>query len=272
MEPPNDRASRELRREPSAAPRRVSVVIPTLDEAERIPSLVATLHGEAGLAEIIVADGGSADGTPAIAAALGARVVRSARGRGQQLRAGAAAASGEILLFLHADSVFPAGGLAALVAALDSDPAIPGGNFRLVFDGDSGFARWLTGFYAWLRHFALYYGDSGIFVRRAVYEAIGGFAPMPLMEDYDFVRRLQRAGRTTRVESPPLVTSSRKFAGRHPVAIFWGWSVVHVLYWLGVAPERLARLYYPRGWRRQAGLARSPGPAASGGNRRPSEH
>jgi rSAM/selenodomain-associated transferase 2 len=251
---------------------RVSVIIPTLDEAERIPSLMATLRGEPGLADIIVADGGSADGTPAIAERLGARVIHSARGRGQQLRAGAAAASGEILLFLHADSVFPAGGLAALADALDSDAAIPGGNFRVVFDGDSGFARWLTGFYAWLRHVTLYYGDSGIFVRRAVYEEIGGFAPLPLMEDYDFVRRLERAGRTIRVECPPLVTSSRKFADRHPAAIFCGWSVVHILYWLGVAPERLARLYYPRGWRGRAGPTRSLDPAPGAGNHRPVRH
>lgn len=229
---------------------RVSVIIPTLDEAARLPALIAALRREVELAEIIVADGGSADGTGAVAQALGARVVRTAPGRGRQLRAGAAAASGEILLFLHADSVFPAGGVAALIAALDRDPVIPGGNFRVVFDGDSGFARWLTGFYAWLRRFALYYGDSGIFVRRAVYDAIGGVAPMPLMEDYDLVRRLERAGPTTRVDEPPLVTSSRKFAGRHPAAIFWGWSVVHILYWLGVAPERLARIYYPPGWRR----------------------
>jgi rSAM/selenodomain-associated transferase 2 len=230
---------------------RVSVIIPTLDEAARLPALIAALRREPELAEIIVADGGSADGTAATAEALGTRVVETAAGRGRQLGAGAAAASGEILLFLHADSVFPSGGLAALTAALDRDPATPGGNFRVVFDGDSGFARWLTGFYAWLRRFALYYGDSGIFVRRRVYAAIGGVAPLPLMEDYDFVRRLERAGPTVRVDDPPLLTSSRKFAGRHPVAIFWGWSVVHILYWLGVAPERLARIYYPPGWRRQ---------------------
>ena len=236
---------------------RVSVIIPTLDEVARLPPLIAALRREAELAEIIVADGGSADGTEAVAEALGARVVRTAPGRGRQLGAGAAAASGEILLFLHADSVFPAGGLAALAALLDRDPAIPGGNFRVVFDGDSGFARWLTGFYGWLRRFALYYGDSGIFVRRRVYAAIGGFAEMPLMEDYHFVRRLERAGPTVRVDHPPLVTSSRKFRGRHPVAIFWGWTVVHILYWLGVAPERLARLYYPPGWR-QADPQRRP--------------
>jgi len=228
---------------------RVSVIIPTLDEAERLPSLIAALHREPELHEIIAADGGSGDGTPAVARALGAALVTSERGRGLQLRTGATRASGEILLFLHADSVFPSGGLAAICAALDRDPRIPGGNFLTVFDGDSGFARWLTGFYAWLRRFALYYGDSGIYVRRAIYERIGGFKPMPLMEDYDFVRRLERAGPTIRIDDPPLVTSSRKFASRHPVAIFCGWSVVHVLYWFGVSPERLVRIYYPRGRR-----------------------
>ena len=238
---------------------RVSVVIPALDEAERLPPLLGTLRREAELAEIIVADGGSGDGTPALARALGARLVASERGRGQQLRAGAGAASGEILLFLHADSVFPAGGLAALCAALDRDPRVLGGNFLAVFDGESGFARRLTRFYAWLRRFALYYGDSGIFVRRAVYEGLGGFKPMPLMEDYEFVRRLERAGPTIRIDTPPLVTSSRKFVGRHPVAIFWGWTVVHVLYWLGIPPERLARLYYP-GFRRGP-VTPSPGRA-----------
>jgi len=226
---------------------RISVIIPTLDEAQRLPSLVAALRREPELHEIIIADGGSGDGTPSLARAQGAALVTSVRGRGLQLRTGAGRASGEILLFLHADSVFPTGGLAAICAALDRDPRIPGGNFLTVFDGDSSFARWLTGFYAWLRRFALYYGDSGIYVRRGVYERIGGFKPMPLMEDYDFVRRLERAGRTIRIDDPPLVTSSRKFAGRRPVAIFCGWSVVQLLYWFGVAPERLVRIYYPRG-------------------------
>jgi rSAM/selenodomain-associated transferase 2 len=223
---------------------RVSVIIPTLDEADRLAPLVRGLQQQPELADIIVVDGSSDDGTPALAKTLGTRLLCSERGRGQQLRAGAMLASGEILLFLHADSVFPANGLAAICAALDRDQRVPGGNFLVVFDGESGFARWLTGFYAWLRRFALYYGDSGIFVRRAVYEAIGGFKPIPLMEDYDFVRRLERAGPTIRIDAPPLVSSSRKFAGRHPVAIFWGWTVVHILYWLSVAPERIARFYY----------------------------
>jgi rSAM/selenodomain-associated transferase 2 len=231
---------------------RVSVIIPTLDEAAALPALITRLKQEPELAEIIVADGGSGDGTAAIAERLGARVVVSPRGRGEQLRAGAAAASGDVLLFLHADSVFSAGGLAAITAALAHAPTAPGGNFRVVFDGDSRFARWLTGFYARLRRCALYYGDSGIFVRRAVYDALGGIKPMALMEDYDFVRRIERAGPTIRIDEPPLVTSSRKFAGRRAPAIVAGWLVIHLLYALGVPPARLARLYYPPGWRNRA--------------------
>jgi glycosyl transferase family 2 len=178
-------------------------------------------------------------------------VVMSPRGRGQQLHAGAELASSEVLLFLHADSVFPAGGLAAIAAALVQNPAAPGGNFTLVFQGESRFARWLTSFYASLRRFGLYYGDSGIFVRRSVYNAIGGIKPIALMEDYEFVRRLERAGPTVRIDEPPLVTSSRKFARRRATAIVAGWIMIHLLYALGISPARLARLYYPRGWRVQ---------------------
>jgi len=234
---------------PRGAVPRVSVVIPTLDEADRLEALVGALRREPELAEIIVADGGSSDGTPELATRLGARVVATEPGRGQALRAGAGLASGEILLFLHADSTFATGGLRALCAALDRDPRVPGGNFRVVFAGGSRFARGLTAAYPWLRWFTLYYGDSGIFVRRSVYDAIGGIKHIPVMEDYDFVRRLERAGPTCRVEEPPLTTSSRKFAGRRASFIMWGWVVIHVLYWLGVSPDRLARLYYPRGWR-----------------------
>lgn len=222
---------------------RISVVIPALNEAERLPRLLVALDREPELREIIVADGGSNDGTPVIAKQLGASVILTERGRGGGLRAGAAAASGEILLFLHADSVFPVGGLSAIAAALDRDPAIPGGNFRVVFDLDTSFARRLAAVYAWIRRFALYYGDSGIFVRRRVYGAIGGVKPMPIMEDYEFVRRLERAGPTCRIDDPPLVTSARRFQNRTWPAALWGWTRIHLLYWLGVSTERLARMY-----------------------------
>jgi hypothetical protein len=136
------------------------------------------------------------------------------------------------------------------VAALDADPAAPGGNFRLLFDGHSRFAHRLGGAYAHARRFGLYYGDSGIFLRRRVYDAIGGVRPLPVMEDWDLVRRLERAGRTVCVMEPPLVTSSRKFAGRRPVAIVTGWIALHLLYFAGASPALLARIYYPPGWRR----------------------
>ena len=118
-----------------------------------------------------------------------------------------------------------------------------GGNFRLIFPSDDRFSRWLTGFYAWFRSHGLYYGDSGIFLSRAAYDRLGGVKPIALMEDYDLCRRLEAAGPTTCIEEPPLLTSSRRFYGRHPLAIFLGWLWIHGLYYLGVPPERLARLY-----------------------------
>lgn len=126
---------------------------------------------------------------------------------------------------------------------LTEHPKAVGGNFRLIFDGDTGFSRWLTGFYAVVRLFRRYYGDSGIFVRRPVYDAIGGMRPIPVMEDLDFVRRLERSGKTCCIIDKPLVTSSRRFDGRWPPEIVYGWLKLHALFWLGVAPETLARMY-----------------------------
>ena len=128
---------------------RVSAVIPTLNEAGRIGPLIESLRRERELKEIIVADGGSTDDTASIAERLGTRLVTSDRGRGQQLRAGAAVGRGEFLLFLHADSVFPQDGLGAITEVLDHNARVAGGNFQVVFDGDTRFARWLTTIYAW---------------------------------------------------------------------------------------------------------------------------
>jgi rSAM/selenodomain-associated transferase 2 len=220
----------------------ISVIIPTLNEGARLPRLLATLCAEPVASEIIVADGGSVDDTVAIAREAGVKVIATAPGRGGQIRAGAETARSDIFLFLHADSVFPTGGLARIEEAL-SDGRIVGGNFRLHFDGPSGFARWLTGFYAFIRWLGVYYGDSGVFVRRRVYDALGGVRPIALMEDFDFNRRLERAGTTCCIDEPPLITSSRRFAGRHPLAIIWGWIRIHALFYLDASPTRLARVY-----------------------------
>ncbi len=229
-----------------AAPDRsglISVIIPTLNEARHLPGLLAVLAGETVPHEVIVVDGGSADGTGDIARGAGARLIAAPRGRGAQLAAGAAAAGGGVLFFLHADSRLPAGALAAISCALTRHPAVIGGNFRLLFDGDDEFSRWLDGFYARIRAHGLYYGDSGIWMRRAAYDALGGIRPLALMEDYDLVRRLERAGETLCIETPPLITSSRRFAGRRKWRIVAGWLAIHLLFLLRVPSPLLARLY-----------------------------
>ncbi len=221
----------------------ISVVIPTWNEAGRLPALLAQLQAESPPPEIIVSDGGSTDCTVEIALAHGARCIGGRPGRGEQLARGVTAARGNTILMLHADSQFPRGGLAAISTALSERAEAPGGNFRLLFDGEDTFSRWLEGFYAWLRRRGVYYGDSGIFVRRATLDAIGGVRPIALMEDFDLVRRLERAGPTINIDTPALTTSSRRFANRGAIAIVSGWAWLHVLYTLGVAPHRLARVY-----------------------------
>lgn len=227
----------------------IAVVIPTLNEEAHLGRLLADLAAAADKAgrapEIVVADGGSSDATRAIAEAAGARVLAAPAGRGRQLRAGAEAVGGEVLWFLHADTRLAPGSLTAIAAAL-ADPAVIGGNFRLIFDGGDRFSRWLTGFYAWFRRRGLYYGDSGMFVRRPVHDRLGGIRPVALMEDLDFCRKLQRAGRTVCIADPPLVTSARRFHGKHPVRVVAGWLWLHALYHLRVSPDALARRYYGR--------------------------
>ncbi len=222
---------------------RISIVIPTLDEAASLGRLLRALSVETTAHEVVVVDGGSGDATVEIARDAGVAVLSSPPGRGRQLCRGIAAARGDILLFLHADSGFPDGGLARICDVLDNDQGLVGGNFQVLFDGGDGFSRWLTGFYAWFRSHGLYYGDSAVFVRRGVYDRIGGLRPLALLEDFEFTRRLESAGRTCCLDGPPLVTSSRRFENCHPVAIVCGWLWIHALYYLRVSPDRLARIY-----------------------------
>ena len=221
----------------------ISVIIPTLNEERNLPSLLAALQRETAAHETIVVDGGSRDGTIRVARLHGVRALHSPPGRGIQICAGVREAVGNVFFFLHADTTFPAGGLARIDETLASHPEVIGGNFRLLFDGDTSFSRWLTGFYAFIRRLGFYYGDSGIFVRRSVYDRMGGMRPIAVMEDFDFVRRLERMGRTCCIAEPPLVTSSRRFDGRHPAAIVYGWIKVHGLFLVGIPATRLAAIY-----------------------------
>lgn len=242
----------------------ISVVIPALNEACNLSELLAHPDFDDPRIEVIVVDGGSVDETVAVATALGARLVRAPKGRGAQLRAGAEIATGEIILLLHADTRLGRGALDAIRDAM-ADPSIVGGNFRLLFDGPSRFARWTTRFYAWLRRRGVYYGDSAIFVRATVLRDLGGVPPLAIMEDYALVSKLQRAGPTVCVDDPPAITSSRRFEGRSGLLIVWGWLRLHALYFSGVSPERLAKSYRSETQRPGADRGRA---SSRGGNRR----
>jgi len=221
----------------------VSVIIPTLDEAGEIAAVLDHLAGLGGRFEVIVADGGSTDETVALARGHGShpRVVQTHGGRARQLNDGAAQAGGELLVFLHADSRLPDDAHVSLAAAL-RDPRIRGGNFVLRFDGADRFSRTLSRWYAVQRRAGIYYGDSAVWVRRAAFEGLGGYRPLPIMDDYDFVRRLERSGATVCLPGPAL-TSARRWQQAGVARTVGSWVVIRWLYLAGVPPRRLARAY-----------------------------
>jgi rSAM/selenodomain-associated transferase 2 len=225
-------------------PARVSVVIPTLNEAGRIASRVGEAAAQ-GAWQVIVADGGSSDGTAELAPPP-AVVVSAPRGRGAQMNAGAALATGEALLFLHADTRLPAGGVAAVGRAVAA--GAPAGAFRLAFDHPSPLLAAL----AWLTRFSLphsFYGDQAIFVRAELFRSLGGYADLGPLEDVELMRRLRRLGQPVRLPLTAL-TSARRFRARG-VARQQALNVWLVARWLmGADPARLARRYRrgPRGW------------------------
>jgi rSAM/selenodomain-associated transferase 2 len=220
----------------------VSIIVPTLNEATTMRDLAAALGRVRGEFEVIVCDGGSADATVETARQCGLRVIEAPRGRGSQMNAGARSAEGETLLFLHADTRLPEDALTLVADAL-TDDRVCGGNFSLIFGGDTREARLLTRIYPFLRLGGMLYGDSAIFVRRRVFDRLDGYREYPIFEDCDFYRRMRRLGRFVRLNAYA-TTSSRRFEGRF-IRTFALWSLMQVLYWLGVNPNLLNRLYKP---------------------------
>lgn len=224
----------------SISPERLTVIIPTLNAGQ---TLAAALASVAGVLEIIVADGGSDDETLAIAGSVGARIVTSAPGRGRQLDLGVNDATGDWLLFLHADTALAAGWRRAAADHMGT-PASSGraAYFRFSLDDLSWQARVLEAMVA-IRCaiFRLPYGDQGLLISRRLFNDMGGFRGLPLMEDVDLVRRLGRR------RLAPLSVAARTSADRWRRA---GWArrslrnlSCLMLYFAGVAPARIARLY-----------------------------
>ncbi|MCP9493666.1 MAG: TIGR04283 family arsenosugar biosynthesis glycosyltransferase [Pyrinomonadaceae bacterium MAG19_C2-C3] len=223
---------------------KLSIIIPTYNEAESIGVTLERLAHLRGDFEIIVVDGGSMDATVERVRECEVKVIASdERGRGAQMHAGACAAGGDVLWFLHADTLPPRDAVERIIAALD-EPEIVGGNCVICFDGESRVAKFMTWLYPRLRRIGLCYGDSAIFVRRDVYHRVGGFQPYPIFEDLDFVWRVRQIG--SMVYLPvTVVTSSRRFEGRNFPLTFARWAWLQILFWCGVSPHRLGGWYHP---------------------------
>lgn len=195
----------------------ISVVIPTLNEANNLPKCIEAIWDTRENCEVVVVDAGSADGTREIALGLGAEVIAGAvRQRAAQLNLGAGRTHGAVLLFLHADTVIPAQAFQQIAAAL-MDAGVGGGAFARKFDSNSIFLG-LTCAMAEVRNRAIgwHLGDQAMFVRRSVFEKVGGFRLMDRFEDLDFSRRLGAEARVVTLR-PPVITSARRFAKEGPL-------------------------------------------------------
>ncbi len=224
---------------------RLSAVIPTLNAAAGLGATLAALASQ--VDQVLVADGGSTDTTSAIAAAAGARVIAAPRGRGSQLAAGIAAADTPWLLLIHADTR-PGPGWRAAAAAFMADPvnAARAAYFRFALDDAAPQARRLERAVAWrCRALGLPYGDQGLLIHRDLLAAVGGMRPIPIMEDVDLARRIGRA-RLVALDVP-FITSADRWRAEG----WWRRSARNLsclaLWFAGVPPERIVRLYARRG-------------------------
>ncbi len=215
---------------------RLSIVVPALNAEKILPACLAAL-GAWPEAERILVDGGSTDATRAIARDQGWRVIEAPRGRGTQLRAGAAEATGDTLLFVHADTVLSPDWVAAAKGFMGR-----AGYFRLAFAGDDPRASRVARLANWrARNLGLPYGDQGLLIARDLYDRLGGYRDLPLMEDVDLVRRL--GARNLRELEAVATTAPARYERD-------GWILrplrnlsILALWFLGVKPETLAKLY-----------------------------
>lgn len=218
----------------------ISVIIPVLNEAEILDISLSRLQTELEEHELIIVDGGSTDTSVEIAREFG-NVINSEKGRAKQLNTGAAAATGDILIFLHADVRLERGAIAAVETALSS--GYVGGGFLQKIDGSSILYRIIERV-ADMRgkYLKVFYGDSGIFVTRSGFKQIGGFPEVPIMEEMGFSKSMRKLGKTTMVKPRIHISARRWERGGIVRTTLINWSITF-LFILGFSLERLAKLY-----------------------------
>ncbi len=218
----------------------ISVIIPVLNEALDIGKTLASVH-KANV-EVIVVDGGSRDDTKAVAESWGVKVLSAPTGRGRQMNAGARVASGKIFLFLHADTLLPENFAPMVIQALNQ-PNTVAGAFALQIEGELPSLRWVEKGVNWRsRTFSFPYGDQAIFMSAEVFYQLGGFPDLPIMEDFEMMRRLRRIGKILLLTAT-VVTSGRRWVAKGVFKTTLINQLTIVAYLLGVSPERLSRWY-----------------------------
>ncbi len=232
----------QLRKGSTPIPTSVSVVIPAINEAESLPNTVELLRRNEAIHEIIVADGGSTDRTPEIAEQLGCRLVTSPPGRGVQMRAGAATATGDVILLLHADTWLPPHGIRALLSCLRDRAVVAGGYWKQFHDPPLLLlgSKWKCAVRLWVgRRVA---GDQAMFIRREILEQIGGVPAIELMEEFWLSSRLRRHGRLALADAV-IITSARRFRKRGVIRTYLRMWIVTLRYRLGTTPSELRKHY-----------------------------
>ncbi len=222
--------------------KKISIIIPVLNEGNTIGACLDRINGQAEPHEIVVVDGGSLDNTLAVVRTFPeVKWMRaSGPGRGRQMNQGARVAKGDILLFLHSDTLLMPGGL-AMIEALIAQTGIVAGSFCLHFDHQSPFLR-LYARFSRINHILFTYGDQGLFMSRRVFEQVGGFPELPLMEDVEIQESLRKIGCFVKIRHP-VVTSARRFLSNGIIRQQLLNTGLVLLYHAGVSPARLKRFY-----------------------------
>lgn len=218
---------------------KISVVIPTLNEASHIEKTLQSVIKQEGNCELYVVDGGSTDNTVAIAKRY-TTIINSKRGRAIQMNTGARLCKGDILLFLHADTLLPDNGFREIRKRMN-DTTVAGGSFYIAFDADNFILRgvsFITRFNFRLFHF----GDQGIFVRRDVFQKLHGYKEIPIMEDYDFYKKLRKQGKVVLIRMP-VISSARRFIKKGVIRQLLINKFVVLAYWAGVDVQTIKRFY-----------------------------